>query len=183
MKLLGLLLAMFLFLTNILLIGYFEPLYQVFQEGDQQNGLHQTLSFFRGESDLPTGFSEQEISHLNDVKIVLGWITGIWIFAGLAVMGFMHGGNKKDISNRAGIALVGLGIVGLFLAIGFNKLFELFHRLVFPQGNWTFDVNSPIIAMFPFGFFVAAYLSIMALSLLEGLILILLTKKQFAKKS
>ena len=177
MKFLALLLALFLIFTNILLIAHFEPLYWVFQKGNQRQALHQTLSFFRGESGLPTGFSEEETSHLNDVKIVLGWITGIWIFSGLVAMGFIHKVNKKEISNRAGIKLIMLAIFGFFLAIGFNKLFELFHKVVFPKGNWTFDINSPIITMFPFGFFIAAYLSIMALSLLEGLILIFLAKK------
>ena len=60
------------------------------------------------------------------------------------------------------IGVVVIGIVGL---IAFEPLFELFHRVFFPGGNWAFDPRTEhLVQLYPYAFWqlIAAGLGIVA---------------------
>jgi uncharacterized membrane protein len=43
-------------------------------------------------------------------------------------------------------------VVGVVGFIAFDPLFELFHRLFFPGGNWEFPADSNMIRLYPYAF-------------------------------
>ena len=50
------------------------------------------------------------------------------------------------------LLLAVLVVLGLWGVIDFNGLFAAFHGVFFPQGNWTFSIDSLLICMYPLGF-------------------------------
>ena len=50
------------------------------------------------------------------------------------------------------VLVVALAAAGLWAALDFNGLFAAFHGVFFPQGNWTFGIDSLLICMYPLGF-------------------------------
>jgi len=49
--------------------------------------------------------------------------------------------------------VVALLVAGAFAAVAFGIAFELFHRVLFPGGNWAFDpAQSNLVRMYPLGF-------------------------------
>ena len=53
---------------------------------------------------------------------------------------------------KKGTILLGTIFV-LAIIIPFNKLFTMFHYVVFPQGNWMFAAKSTLISFYPNTFF------------------------------
>jgi len=81
--------------------------------------------------------------------------------------------------------MISSGIVLFFILLlyllgnNFPVLFDNFHRMFFPQGNYSFPIGSLIINIFPFGFFYDFFLRIIlssavlsAVILAVGIILI-----------
>jgi integral membrane protein (TIGR01906 family) len=122
---------------------------------------------------------ERERGHMHDVRTVF---TGLWLLAAAAVVvlgvaGWRRGRAAAWRAARAGA----LGLVAVVVAVGvvalvaFDVLFELFHRLFFPAGSYTFDpATERLTQLFPFRFwqetaFVAGIV-IVAIALVVGLV-------------
>jgi uncharacterized membrane protein len=58
-----------------------------------------------------------------------------------------------------------LAVLGVVAAVAFGLAFEVFHRLLFPGGNWAFPADSNLIRLYPIAFW---QLSVAALGLLAG---------------
>ena len=94
---------------------------------------------------------------MRDVRVVL------FAFLGLAVLSAIfigwalarRGGATRTwraiARGGAGLAVL-LVALGVFAAVAFGAAFELFHRLLFPGGNWSFPATSWLIKMYPYGF-------------------------------
>jgi uncharacterized membrane protein len=77
-----------------------------------------------------------------------------------------------------------------FFGNNFISLFENFHYIFFPQGNWAFPEGSLIITIFPFGFFYDFFFRLLLSSLLISIILlfagvagIILSNRKIRKKT
>lgn len=68
--------------------------------------------------------------------------------------------------------LICLFILLYFLGNNFWALFEKFHYVFFPQGNWAFPEGSLIITIFPFGFFSDFFFKLITVSLITAGILL-----------
>jgi hypothetical protein len=102
-------------------------------------------------------YTVAEAAHLRDARLVL------YVFLALAVAGLVfviaalaHRPNdarrwRSVARGGAGLA-VGAVVVGVVGFIAFDPLFELFHRLFFPGGNWEFPANSNMIRLYPYAF-------------------------------
>lgn len=92
-------------------------------------------------------FNSLELGHIQDIKTLL--VIWQWIFLSLVFVStliyVLKSLKLKDIKL---IALIGVGLTVL-LAISsillFSKVFEVFHRIFFPQGNWHFDPQTDLI--------------------------------------
>lgn len=102
-------------------------------------------------------FGLDESAHMRDVRLVL------FVFLGVAAMSlvFVAWSIRRAPDNprtwraiaRGGSGLVaGLILVGAIAAVAFGAAFELFHRILFPGGNWAFPESSVLILLYPIAF-------------------------------
>jgi len=160
------------FFSQLYNLNYYEKkyekynVYDKFTEEEARNATLNIFWFFKSENELDPGFfNENEISHMQDVKILiqktqqiyyislsLFWV--IWIVDYLA--------NRKEFMNffsellfYSGILV--FGAMTLFLLIyistGFDFVFLRFHELFF-AGNYSFNPDiSNLKYLFPDMFF------------------------------
>lgn len=126
-------------------------------------------------------FNSNEISHLNDVRVLLSRILLVFYISSMLLTIFtlllIEKSWKAFIKNLSLIMLISSAFVLIFLAAlymlasNFSHLFENFHYVFFPQGNWAFPEGSLIITIFPFGFFYDFFFSLVMSSLIASLVL------------
>jgi len=110
-------------------------------------------------------FTENEISHMVDVRTLIFEIL-LLFYVSLAALGALLALllilERKHSKRFRGIGLVFvvssstvlfLFIILYILSMNFSSLFDNFHLIFFPQGNFMFDLNSLLITLFPFNFF------------------------------
>lgn len=112
---------------------------------------------------LPDGspaFNARELSHMDDVKLVYDRLTTL-IMGALALsilLGWFlsREGNAAwlwgAISDGGLLTVMILGILGLWMVLGFNAFFTTFHGLFFSEGSWTFRYSDTLIRLFPLKF-------------------------------
>ncbi|MBE3092588.1 MAG: DUF1461 domain-containing protein [Chloroflexi bacterium] len=155
--------------------------FSILNKSDVLDITEKIFKFFRYESDLDfldytiqvrysdesistvAAFGPDEIRHLNDVrkllvKIFILYCGSIILFV---IMTFLL--IKKNIKNfirNLGVIFIISStsmllfiIILYFLGENFPVLFDNFHMLFFPQGNYAFPGGSLIITLFPAGFF------------------------------
>lgn len=108
-------------------------------------------------------FTPEEISHMEDVRMLLQKIFisfyGSVIIFFLVVILAIEKDYRKFLKKTGMIFIfsssftVLLFLMLFFLSSNFTFIFERFHRLFFPQGNYSFSASSLLISMFPLGFF------------------------------
>lgn len=102
----------------------------------------------------------RERSHMRDVRTVfMGFfaVTAVLIVAGVAVAlrrrALDRASSWRAVRNGALGLIVGLVLVGGYAFIAFDILFEVFHRLFFAGGSYTFDpATERLVQLFPFAF-------------------------------
>ncbi len=100
------------------------------------------------------------VSHLEDCNaLVRTAVPVLWgvAAAAAALLGALLATGHARLAGRAlvvaPVALTcALTALGLWAAIDFNGFFAAFHGVFFPQGNWTFSIDSLLICMYPLGF-------------------------------
>ena len=100
------------------------------------------------------------VSHLEDCnRLVRTAVPMLWgvAAAAAALLGALLATGHARLAGRAlvvaPVALTcALTALGLWAAIDFNGFFAAFHGVFFPQGNWTFSIDSLLICMYPLGF-------------------------------
>ncbi len=115
---------------------------------------------FDAEVDGAPVLNERERSHMQDVRgVFMGFFVAALVAAVVAVViaAGRRGDERRDAwrAARAGaIALViALVIGGAISFVTFDALFEVFHRLFFAGGSYTFDPSSErLVQLFPFQF-------------------------------
>lgn len=117
------------------------------------------------------GANSDEISHLVDVKDVMQKINMIFYFMLLIVTLSITYFQKDKLNATKMLFYGGISSLSVILIFLFNILlffdfsFNLFHQIFFPQGNWTFAVESFLIQTFPIEFFISITVKIVLLSL------------------
>jgi uncharacterized membrane protein len=109
-----------------------------------------------GDKAVLSEFTANEQSHLKDVRRLLH-IAGILFFIGIVIL--MTHWFTLTYPERLGILLTPLLItlqsIPLLFATSFSLLFERFHQVFFPQGNYAFPVDSLLIQTYPESFFLS----------------------------
>ncbi len=119
--------------------------------------LHSDLlvSYLFGKSELPSQFTASEASHMADVKNLITWagfalLVSVIFFAAA----FMY--YKKSVRGALLKGSVAVIIFSSVLAVAsayFSGLFDVFHRVFFPQGNYMFSPSDLLIQLYPESFF------------------------------
>ena len=100
------------------------------------------------------------VSHLEDCnRLVRTAVPMLWGAAALAaalLIALVATGRLRAeggaLTVEPAVLVVALAAAGLWAALDFNGLFAAFHGVFFPQGNWTFGIDSLLICMYPLGF-------------------------------
>ena len=140
-----------------------------------------TINHLTKNTNLTLNYTALEASHLEDVNKVMLMINLTfyvsWLFCLLVLMFYRK--NKEQLRKffRYGgiVTIIEVLLIGLMLLLNFEFIFTLFHNVFFPQGNWTFPLNSLLILTFPEAFFFKLSLIIFGLALLFGSLFILLS--------
>jgi integral membrane protein (TIGR01906 family) len=122
---------------------------------------------------LPAGvafYDAAEIAHLGDARTLLWLLLGAGTLAILALAVALVRSDRPDrIAHAIGlggaVTSIGVVVIGVVGLIAFEPLFELFHRVFFPGGNWAFDPRTErLVQLYPYAFWqlIAAGLGIVA---------------------
>jgi integral membrane protein (TIGR01906 family) len=104
---------------------------------------------------------ERERTHMRDVRGVFAGFGLLAVVSGIALVVLSVGARRMGHPERAWAAIAagmrGLIVVviaaGVLVAVAFDAVFELFHRLFFPGGSYTFDPRTDrLVQLFPFDF-------------------------------
>lgn len=134
--------------------------------------------FSTGELDFPTlPESNSGVSHFVEVKVIFNlffallFVTPLFL-AGLIYLQHKRGSTSWMLSSPIIVCVLPL-LIGLACAIDFNRIFVLFHQIVFNNDDWLFSPKEdPIILFLPERFFLQCALIIVA-TVLIGCILLL----------
>jgi integral membrane protein (TIGR01906 family) len=128
-------------------------------------------------------FNNDEINHLKDVKILLDKIFILFYSSILLILiltlFLLEKHSWAFLRNISSFFIIGSSLLIILLAIlyilanNFSSLFEKFHFIFFPQGNWAFPEGALIITIFPFGFFYDFFAKIITTSLIIALIILI----------
>lgn len=115
---------------------------------------------------LPDGtplFTSGEISHMADVKTLIGILTLTAVVAAIGMIVFgvfkcRRGGSGVRGSLRAGpiLTLVLFAALAVLAIVGWDQFFTGFHDIFFAEGTWTFYMDDSLIRLFPPQFWVDA---------------------------
>ncbi|HSH22214.1 MAG TPA: DUF1461 domain-containing protein [Candidatus Caenarcaniphilales bacterium] len=115
-----------------------------------------TFAFLGPDGQLFYGSAEAE--HLRDVRLVLyGFLLlGLASLTGLVVAVAKRPTDRatwKSIARGGAGLVVALAVAAAFALLAFGAAFELFHRLLFPGGNWSFDpATQRLVQLYPLTF-------------------------------
>jgi integral membrane protein (TIGR01906 family) len=113
---------------------------------------------FEQRSCLCPVLNDAERAHMRDVR---GVFTGFWlvVLAGIAVLavGFRRARGPearaatwRSVAGGARALAVAIAVVGVFAIVAFDAAFEVFHRLFFSAGSYTFDPGRDrLVQLFP----------------------------------
>ncbi|MEO6349712.1 MAG: DUF1461 domain-containing protein, partial [Candidatus Limnocylindrales bacterium] len=122
-----------------------------------------------------SAFSADEAGHMRDVRaVLLAFLVAAAMFVALIALTLTRASGDARAWRalaRGGLVLaLGLVVLGVFAALAFGVAFELFHRLLFPGGNWSFPEGSLLITLYPYGFWQLSAAAFAVLSIGAGLI-------------
>ena len=124
-------------------------------------------------------YTESEISHMLDVKIVADgiqrvvWVAGVIVFGGLLFLLLRSETRKtgyKVIFHGGLLTTIILIGIAAFIALAWNTFFVQFHELLFPPGTWTFRYSDSLIRLFPEQFWFDAGVIMSVSPLISGVI-------------
>ena len=122
--------------------------------------------FYTGELDFPTlSESAGGISHFVEVKVIFNLFFALlfitpFFLAGLIYIQHKRGSSSWMLTSPIIVCVLPL-LIGLACAIDFNRIFVLFHEIVFNNDDWLFSpYEDPIILFLPERFFLQCALII-----------------------
>ena len=106
---------------------------------------------------VATFYTDAEVAHLMDARLVLYVFVALalaaLVFVVAALVHRPHDARRWRAVARGGAGLaIGAVVVGVVGYFAFDPLFELFHRVFFPGGNWEFPADSNMIRLYPYAF-------------------------------
>ncbi len=134
-------------------------------------------------------YNERELDHMVDVKVLLQqMIRWWWVLLGVLVaLGLSAWLGKWMPLYLRGLGLGGrltLGLIVVILlavAVSFNQLFTLFHRLFFTGDTWIFNYSDSLIRLFPLRFWRDAFI-LMGVITIGGAGLLWWLERKFAHR-
>ncbi len=103
-------------------------------------------------------FNPRERGHMGDVRTV--WLAILFVAALAALLLAVAWARARDrarywraVASGSAVLALGTVVVGGAFVLLFDVAFEIFHRLFFAQGTYTFDPRSErLVQLFPYAF-------------------------------
>jgi integral membrane protein (TIGR01906 family) len=123
--------------------------------------------------------SEREQSHMRDVRSVFAGFAILALLSAAFLVAAYAGARRLGHPERAWTAIrngarglaVGVVVAGLIAFFAFDAAFEVFHRLFFPGGTYTFDpATDRLVQLFPFDFWSQTTMAVGAVILVLTLV-------------
>lgn len=130
------------------------------------------------EDNVSYAHSEDAISHLVDCNTLINGVRPVLVGAAiltlvcwiaLAAMKARRALSRM-LSWPSALLACAFVVLGIWAFADFRGFFSAFHAVFFPQGNWTFDVNSLLITLYPQEFWVALGALWLAVTLIVAII-------------
>lgn len=124
-------------------------------------------------------YNERELSHMLDVQSVYQVFASLWTVVSaliliLSFVFYVQADYRKEIPlalKFGGLITTGFIVtIGLVALIGWDTWFDIFHKLFFTAGSWTFNYSDTLIRLFPQKFWMDAVLSVSVLSAGGGIL-------------
>lgn len=191
---LGTALATAIVILALAIVPFLTPTWIAFEQA--RTGAAELTGFSRGDLDAVTGevlrdlvfggdfvietsagerlLNDREIGHMEDVRVVFGAFALVALVAALAVVAAYLGARRLGHPERfwravrGGAIGLGAGVVigAAVVLVAFDVAFELFHRLFFAGGTYTFDPGSErLVQLFPFTFWSETTVAVGAVAL------------------
>lgn len=130
-------------------------------------------------------YNERELRHMVDVKRVVQATLRVWyvVLIGFIFSGLLAYKQGWMMDYRAALAKGGrltiwlLGLILVFVLVGFGVFFVAFHNVFFEPGTWTFLWSDTLIRLFPERFWRDTFLFVGGLSIIGGWILMRVGKR------
>ena len=168
-------------ITAIAIVPFLSPAWVSFEQGrpgaEQLTGyttaelrtatdaILADLVFGPPEFDVAVGgapvLNAREQSHMRDVRGVFAGFALIAVLAAVGLIALYVGARRLGHPERAWAAIrngarglaIGVVIAGIVAFFAFDAAFEVFHRLLFAGGSYTFDPGTDrLVQLFPFAF-------------------------------
>ncbi len=128
---------------------------------DSYEEMSSVVGFLFDDEELSDSFTENEKSHMEDVRFLLNigtiFIGFLSLIIGIYFL-YLYYKNKsfdyRTLTISGYISLVFIGFILISVLLDFQWTFQVFHEVFFPQGNWQFPVDSLLITLFPREFFI-----------------------------
>ncbi len=159
--------ALFLLITAFY-IPYYDTNFHRANTGAVENAtqIHSDLMQYLNEdyfgyerTHLIDSFTKREQAHLKDVKLLIDLICILYYMLSVLLIGLLYYLPVSAILlslRNAGIAVVVMvALIGAVALINFSAVWNAFHHIFFPQGNWRFPADSLLIQLYPAGYFQA----------------------------
>lgn len=118
-------------------------------------------------ADGTTLYTERELHHMEDVKVVTRAAFFVLLFGGIAAVGMSYGlwrTARRELWQalfNGGALTIGLIVVIVLGAVfAWDFFFTTFHQIFFAEGTWTFLYSDTLIRLFPEQFWFDAALTI-----------------------
>lgn len=159
---------------------------------DKELVIDNLLAFFKGKETL-SYFTEKEQSHLVDVRNLFNkffLMLNISIILFIASSLTLYFLDKKEFVNTkikilflSGLSAFAFMALLFLAALNFASIFQSFHQVFFPQGNYLFSESSLLITLFPETFFQSFFLRLLISSVILSFIAMApqLIKNKFLK--
>ncbi len=127
---------------------------------------------------------ERERGHMRDVRGVFAGFGMLALVSAVLLVGLVAAARRMGHPERAWAAIstgmrwliVGIVAAGVVAAVAFDTLFEIFHRLFFPGGTYTFDPRTDhLVQLFPFAFWMETTIVLGAVIVVVAAILAVVT--------
>ena len=127
-------------------------------------------------------YKSRELSHMLDVQKVYQTVWRVWQMIILLILltGFLLWRFSTRITLPSAIQTGGLLTSGLIFALGLLAVvawrgwFTAFHQIFFTPGSWLFEYSDTLIRLFPEKFWFDSALTLLSVSIIEGLLLALI---------
>jgi integral membrane protein (TIGR01906 family) len=126
-------------------------------------------------------YNERELSHMYDVKVLvqkmyLAWDFMVVLYAGVFIFAGLRGGMRLlwgALATGGKATITSILCILALVAVSFDWLFTMFHRLFFTGSTWIFLYSDSLIRLFPLPFWRDGFIVMGIFTIVPAVLLII----------